>query len=351
MQPVQWLRAIAALMVLVFHLGSVERRYSHGPVLLDHWYWAGEFGIDLFFVISGFIMTASTHADWHKPRKAAPFLLRRILRIYPVYWEFSLMVLGCVLLKPEWVNSSATLPRDILRSFLLLPQPGNPILVVGWSLIHEMYFYLVFCLLFLLPISFRVFVYVWALLTLVAYCFFPMPPGNTLGKIVANPYTLEFISGAVAGVCYLRGVKTPWISAVGLFGLVLFAFGAAHGSNTSHRLPRGILCGTGGAGIIYFASCLRVTRNRLSQLLSGLGDASYSLYLCHVLVVAALGHLWVRLGTGGVSAHIVWIISSIAVSCLVAWLNFCWIERPLHLYVKRRFHNDAPQPANPTARA
>ena len=70
--------------------------------------------------------------------------MRRLKRIYPIYWVVSLLVLAVFLVRPEFVNSHSAHPPDVLASFLLLPQAGLPLLAVGWTLTYEMYFYILF---------------------------------------------------------------------------------------------------------------------------------------------------------------------------------------------------------------
>ena len=103
-------------------------------------------GVDLFFVISGFVMVTITGNQFQRAGFVREFLFHRITRIYPLYWLFTLLALAVLLARPDMLKRSFE-AQELVRSVLLLPQDGLPLLMVGWTLIHEMYFYIVFSLL------------------------------------------------------------------------------------------------------------------------------------------------------------------------------------------------------------
>jgi exopolysaccharide production protein ExoZ len=138
---IQALRAIAANGVLVSHLFVVEQKYSHGGAVLSADAHLGAFGVDLFFVISGFIMaTIARNASWQR------FLFDRAMRTLPPYWFYTTLVLIVSFYVPAYVNSSFEQPPSLWRSYLLIPDSVGPLLAVGWTLMHEMYFYFCFAL-------------------------------------------------------------------------------------------------------------------------------------------------------------------------------------------------------------
>jgi len=160
LSSIQALRGIAALLVLVFHIAEIQRSViGTGPdtIWLSGWWNGGYSGVDLFFVISGFIMVYVTQNKAGSWRHSLQFLYARIVRIYPVWWVFSgIMALYFwqaygVPADIERANISGGLGAYLLRSVLLLPQAAVPVLGLGWSLIHEVYFYLVFALILCVP--------------------------------------------------------------------------------------------------------------------------------------------------------------------------------------------------------
>jgi len=124
---IQALRGIAALMVVVSHLLIIERKYSVDQILGD-WAIYGMAGVDLFFVISGFIMV---YVMWDRPRgpkAAGEFLWGRASRIYPLYWVVSLVLFALWLVRPDMVFSSIDAPPDIVKSFALFPDDREPMI-------------------------------------------------------------------------------------------------------------------------------------------------------------------------------------------------------------------------------
>ena len=132
---VQALRGVAVLLVVAAHLCIVEGRFA-GDGMLPQSGEIGFVGVDLFFVISGFVMVTVTRGRFGRWRQVGRFLYHRATRIYPLYWVVSTAVLCALLVRPEWINASQGGQVDIFRSFALLPQPGLPLLAVGWTLIH-----------------------------------------------------------------------------------------------------------------------------------------------------------------------------------------------------------------------
>ena len=147
-QNIQALRGIAVLSVVFFHLLTIEQKYGGSKTILPDLLQFGMFGVDLFFVISGFVMVTVTRGKFQILKQASRFIYHRAARIYPTYWVYSILVLIVFLLQPSWVNNSQGNQANILASFLLFPSQTLPLVMVGWTLIHEIYFYLVFILVY-----------------------------------------------------------------------------------------------------------------------------------------------------------------------------------------------------------
>jgi peptidoglycan/LPS O-acetylase OafA/YrhL len=141
---IQALRGIAVILVIIFHLMTVEIKYGGIHTIIPNLFHFSMFGVDLFFVISGFIMVIISQGKFQNPKETISFLYNRISRIYPTYWFYTFLILGVYLVKPTWVNSAQGSQIDILNSILLFPSDTLPIVMVGWTLIHEIYFYIVF---------------------------------------------------------------------------------------------------------------------------------------------------------------------------------------------------------------
>lgn len=128
-QSLQILRALAATSVVYLHIGCEP--------------WFGGFGVDIFFVLSGFVMCYITDSG----ESGKEFFLRRIARIVPLYWALTLITFVIAWLKPTLFNSTTADLGNLFKSLLFIPyvkENGSisPIIPVGWTLNYEVYFYL-----------------------------------------------------------------------------------------------------------------------------------------------------------------------------------------------------------------
>ncbi|MDB5937705.1 MAG: acyltransferase, partial [Polaromonas sp.] len=151
---VQILRFVAAMLVVVMHITEAisVRITGAGP---DHYWSAGAIGVDIFFVISGFVMAMSTarlpagnQTNW---QAAWIFMKRRLLRIAPLYWFYTLLKAALVLILPSLALRSSIDMQHLLASMLFIPALSpwglvQPTLPVGWTLNFEMLFYVVFAI-------------------------------------------------------------------------------------------------------------------------------------------------------------------------------------------------------------
>ncbi len=129
---IQFLRGAAALLVLVEHLRIESGLYPYGAV-----------GVDLFFVISGFIIFFVTESDQRN------FFLKRIIRIVPLYWLVTFAIAAITIAKPSLFNSASFGVAHFFWSLFFIPhyteaQGLRPLLALGWTLNYEMMFYLLF---------------------------------------------------------------------------------------------------------------------------------------------------------------------------------------------------------------
>lgn len=302
---IQSLRGMAAMLVVLFHLASLEANYGHGYRLLPDAWAIGMSGVDLFFVISGFVMVTVTRWRFGLSGEPLRFLLRRATRIYSLYWFFSLLVLAVFLIGPGLVKRSLQDGGvDLVSSFLLLPQEGLPMLMAGWTLVHEMYFYLVFTLLLLFPkrLLGRLLAG-WAVA--VVYTSLTIPAaGNATLRLISHPLTLEFIAGGFAALSVHR--HSPQTTARCLLaGIVLWLAGYLLHIGLGYSLePSGwlrvLVFGMPATLVVHGLAALEIDSGwTLPAWSVRLGDASYSLYLSHVLVMGALARVGTALPQAG----------------------------------------------------
>lgn len=333
-ESIQALRAVAAIAVLLFHLRFVEIKYLSGAALLKDFARYADAGVDLFFVVSGFVMATVAARSTSGLASAGRFLRARAWRILPMYWIFTTLTLVLTLLVPAMVNSSYG-GQSVVSSYLLLPHEQLPLLAVGWTLIHEAYFYVAFAAaLALLPgRSYSRYLIGWAWLVGAGYLLTD-DPGSPWRSLTTNPLTLEFIAGALLGL-HWRRIPVGWgglIAAAGITTMALSVFALAWSEvGTPGPLLRALCFGVPALLLVAGAVLLEVNdRLKVPEWMKALGDASYSLYLSHVFVISLVGRAWGQLSLGnGWINHMVFVACAILAACVVGWCVHISIERPL----------------------
>jgi len=332
LQNIQALRGIAALLVALSHLLIIERKYSQDQVL-GQWIELGMVGVDLFFVISGFIMV---HVAWSFKRgiKAVlEFLFARITRIYPLYWLLSFVTLAVWLWRPEIVFSSLAGAPDFVKSFLLIPDNRPPFLAIGWTLIHEMFFYLIFAFaLFFKPKFMLPFLAIWAIILGVGVLN-GIQSTSPLLEILFNPLSYEFLLGAFAA-WILKMYNAPLAKTALALGIVLSITCLVVALDRHDGMPatfadRAILFSVPCTFIVYGLSAIEIHGKVLSNALSKLGDWSYSLYLTHIMSLSLLGRIWRKIEQPGIWDNVIVLIIMPIFAIFVSWLCYRWAEKPM----------------------
>lgn len=328
---IQAVRAVAALAVLASHLHAFEAARSAAPLLPSAMFY-GFAGVDLFFAVSGFVMVLVTRGRFGRPREAGAFLFSRAWRIYPPYLLFTAIALVGVAAIGEWDERLAASP--LVPSLTLWPiAPALPVLQVGWTLTHELYFYLVFALMLLAPQRLLpVLLALWGVIVLGGWMAGAGGAGS-VALVAFNPMTLEFIAGAFAGLLVASGRRRlGWPAlAAGSLGLVAGSLWlgpelpAAFEDYARRTLAYGLPC----ALTVYGAACVEVDRGaKASAAWVALGDWSYSLYLLHFILLAGLARLWAD-RIAGPWDNLGFVLAGAGLSILCAWLSFRYFERPV----------------------
>jgi exopolysaccharide production protein ExoZ len=284
LHSIQCLRAIAATIVVAFHAHisfmppnspnfSFEESYLFGM---------GKVGVHIFFVISGYIMYISSFQNQQK-LDVSRFFMRRLLRIYPVYWIFVALYLSVAAIIQTFPNLST---GQFLGMLLLMPDSSPLVIGPAWTLSYEVYFYLIFGIVMQFgPTR--------GLLVLTGFFFASivagmlLHPQGPLAAMVTNGLLLEFVMGVWIGRLSLRYALPKTMGRLALCGAIGgYTAGFFWGYD---RLPSALIWGVPSAMLVMGAVILEQRRTMgLShpvQRLSWLGDSSYSLYLCHILLI------------------------------------------------------------------
>ena len=332
---IQALRGIAALMVLLPHLRNYDIRFG-GDHLPGHALWeVGNAGVDLFFVISGFVMVATTLGKFGRAGEPGRFLFRRAVRIYPLYWVISLLVLPVYLKHRDLVNAhDGTARLSIWKSFLLLPQGPSPLIAQGWTLIHELYFYVIFALMLSLKERWLpMMVVVWGVLVTAGY--YALPHTTSVIDIAVNPLTLEFILGcfiALASHRLTRGGLPIFIA-----GIILLCVLGPHATDLHNPWQRVGYFGAPAALVVLGSVCIERSGMVMPKWLVATGDASYSFYLTQGLVLAAVSRwAWEKkhIHTGRLPNLLTVVAMSVA-AIIAAFVCYRLVELPLVAITKK----------------
>lgn len=337
------MRFIAALLVVAYHADLQLVRIFGPDAQRAHF---GASGVDLFFVISGFIMVYTTEP---RPPAFAEFMKRRIIRIVPLYWLFTTIMLGVALLAPKLLHSTALDAWHIAASYLMVPYQhpvtGNlrPLLVPGWTLNAEMFFYVLFGALLFLPLTRRVAGIFFVLAFLVALSWVTDLKGGGL-TFYGAPLMLEFAAGCGVGWLVVRRwrASAPVLFILAALAVLVAGWGIAIG--LSEQPSRVFFWGVPSALVLYVSLAIeRVHGWPEVQLLRLGGDASYSLYLSHLFVLGAFGSMAARSGVGAYVGPESLRLAMLLVAAVTGIAIFKWIETPL-LNALRRWQ-DAGRPA------
>jgi peptidoglycan/LPS O-acetylase OafA/YrhL len=285
---IQALRAAAALMVAVAHIHPEMGTFGTDIAFPN--FVGGAFGVDLFFVISGFVMVYSSERLIGQPHAPIRFFARRLVRIAPLYWLATIATVH--FMRPD--ASTALIAASL--SFWPFPPGDVPVLGVGWTLNIEMFFYVAFAFALLAPTRFAAVAWAGAFLLFVA----ALP--HIGWSAIGNTMLVQFVAGMVIGLIYRAGVRLPIWTTLGCVAIafVLYVVATpsiiiwtlAPGPGYVWTFPRTWAWGIPASLLIAglsLSSVLAPQRGLIIAAIVFLGDASYALYLTHNLTYSLLG--------------------------------------------------------------
>lgn len=321
-QGLQVFRGAAALAVVVQHAAvSTDAFVERIPAAWLRLFSLGAYGVDFFFVLSGFIIMHAHMDEAGKPVYIAPYLFKRLTRIFPAYWPIGLALLGLYAVLP---NQSASGGREFsyLSSVLLIPAEEPPALSVAWTLVHELMFYVLFTLWFVSRRAFWSALVAWIIAIVVAQAM-----GGATGwlRYPLSLLNVEFMLGVFAAMAYgqgrFRSHARTMVAGGGMLACVMLA--AFHQGLTS---PAARLALAFGLGVMMLGLANRERQRSIPwpPLLLALGNASYSIYLFHNPLLSLTQRV---AGRGDMSwpAGLFW---GVTASAVCGYLYFLWIEHP-----------------------
>ncbi len=342
----QVLRITAAFMVLLMHsMFYASERLTPG----FHVWGQGATGVDIFFVLSGFVMVYSSAKLIHAPGGWKTFARRRIIRIIPMYWLATSVKLAIMLLSTGLILHARGDAAYIIESYLFLPCRDSagtvgPLLGVGWTLYFEMFFYALFTAALFLQVNIYKFVG-WLLIPLGLGAFLYKPDWPAVLFYLNNTKMFEFFYGMlIARICLIQKKTVPLslalpLMAAGIAGLITPWPEAYH-------VP-GLADGASAAALIFAMASVEDRLKRIPRIILYLADASYAIYLFHPLFAPAAPVLLMK-------AHFFQPWLSVAISVFIGLaagsLIHSFIEAPLTEWLQRTFRGKPAITAVPVGR-
>jgi exopolysaccharide production protein ExoZ len=322
---VQALRLLAALLVVTTHsFFYASERLGAGTMLWDN----GARGVDIFFVISGFVMVVSSRNLIGAPQGWAKFAIQRVTRVVPLYWLVTSIKVVIMLLSTGFVLHSTLDLSNVVKSYLFIPYNVTPtnigVLVgVGWTLVFEMFFYFVFSLALL--IGANIYIFVGVIMGLLSALSLALPEKHTVWMYLCQPFVLEFLFGMFVGYFalnnkFIESRYAAMFSILTTLWIVIFPSGLEPMVST-------IVIGIPATLLVYSVVSLEpYLRNKIPSLLLFFGAASYSLYLFHPMVAPIVPVLLDKL-------HVPVFSLSVSLSLLVALVTAAFVYRYVELWI------------------
>lgn len=337
---VQVLRLVAAMLVVLTH----SFHYAHERMGTSFSWDNGARGVDVFFVISGFVMIVSSQKLMGDPLAWRHFMAQRLLRIVPMYWVATTLKVAVMLTAARLVFHADLDFLKIVSSYFFIPYKKasgrmEPILGVGWTLVFEMFFYVVFAV--GLKLRLNVYAFVGSVMAAMSLASLARPADFPVYLFLADPIVLEFFFGMLVARLALsqRFLPVPLAVMLALLSLTQLVFGGGD------VLPRTLSVGLPAVVLVYAVISLEgVLQRHIPRVLVFMGAASYSMYLIHPLILPAIPALLPRLGVGNVWVSVA---LSVPVILVVSALVYKFVERPMDALLQQRFK--APRAAEKLA--
>ncbi|MBW3098798.1 acyltransferase family protein [Pseudohoeflea coraliihabitans] len=337
---IQYLRGFAALAVFLFHVSTLTvAAWGESAAGIDH---VGAAGVDLFFVISGYVMAMIVARP--VPQAPAEFAVRRVARVVPGYWVATLGVFAVALFLPHFLDNTTADIATLLHSLLFIPWPDHqgsltPILLIGWTLNYEIFFYILVALTVWGGGDRRLLTTTGVLVALVLSGWLMQPQHPTLA-FYTDPILLEFAFGILVYRCSALlqdGNGRMIATAIGLGAITFLLLLHERDAGDYRTFLWGVPC-----ALILFAA-LRAVRFYSPSLVL-LGDWSYSLYLTHLFVIA----FYIRFVMPNTPAiSLIWVYHYAAIatcSLCAAGIFHRYVEVPANRWLLKSFGYGARRP-------
>jgi exopolysaccharide production protein ExoZ len=340
-QPIwslQYLRAIAALAVALSHAAQIIPVAGRNDFIPG--FPTGAAGVDIFFIVSGYIICLITSKS---ESNASLFFRRRLARVAPTYWVITAAISLAILYAPFLFRTSTVTWELFVSSlvFVAWPNPATgdaqPVLLIGWTLNYEFYFYSLFaiCMLFFRN---RAYIAAAALIIVLTAALSAVPSGNAIATFYGNTIVFEFLGGILLWRLQQAGrLGRPGLGiSLFLLSIFLFVMSEVVFEPTRTSQLRFIYWGLPSFFLVWSALCLeangKVPRLEIPKVL---GDASYSIYLSHIITLGAVRYLWAATNAKVALPDIALLVIAIGACTFTGWAFYRIVEVPICRLARR----------------
>lgn len=336
----QAIRAFAAIAVMFFHGTEMLQDRLH-YLFLSNIFMAGFSGVDVFFVLSGFIILYTSSAG---KNNIVNFLKARFIRIYPIYWVVTALLIISFFISPSAEQSYKGDPGVILGSFSLFPQKKY-VVGVAWTLTYEVIFYLVFAVTYFRNPRFLFYAFVGWISTILMCFFLNIKTDSPLLSALINPVILNFALGCLVAYlykCYADFTYSGWLFWGGLILFILmwsifYQLRISNSEAFTGDMDRVYLFGIPSAFLIFGALFLPFA---VPRLLVYLGDASYTLYLVHGTVLSILIKIVFKFNQDAIFGSFAGAITLFICTVIISCCFYSVVERNLLKFLREALKNE-----------
>ncbi|MCF2445225.1 acyltransferase [Dyadobacter sp. CY345] len=347
---IQVLRGVAVIMVMIFHLKEMMKPNDHFKKELDFLFASGPAGVDLFFIISGFIMVYITRKSAGGLAHSMDFLVKRIIRVWPLY---IIATLSYTLILFRYTIPSEVIPQ-VMKSMFFIPLShtnppffGYAFLPVGWSLVYEMYFYLIIAISILSGryrwISFTCLI----ILTLILVPFAngvlntdsirSFDYGFVILNLITNPIIWDFVYGVIIGILYISPSFSPIFYFIFSKNIVV----AVVVTLSVWQYLSGFYGGHGplnwgfGMGLLCLALIFHTPKESVQypEWLIHLGNMSYSIYLWHIPVAGLITYLFNKISLPAFYVGTPAFFLAASMTLIISHISYKTLEVKLHAFL------------------
>lgn len=332
-------RGIASLAVVFHHTYGSFAHYHHlDNVFLQFLASLGKLGVDFFFVLSGFIIAYTTYNYRDQITYLKKYTFNRIIRIYVPYLPVSFAMLLLYFLLPSMSDSTRSI--SLWTSIFLIPD-GNPALSVGWTLVFEMFFYIVYSLNFLSKKIWLVALLLW-IIGILSFHILNIKIDHALLSLAVSWYNIEFILGVLVAYLLKKNYLQSVSKIVVFFPVLLFTFFIYLKLNDISYFPfsQNLIFALSAASFVFVGIHVYSKKISSRNFLMLLGNSSFSLYLLHNPLQSFLVRLVPKVNSQALIFLELLVV--ILICCAISYIYYLIFEKYLISLLKKKFaHYDS----------